>query len=722
MAMKRYLLVAVLSFWVVSHFFQNRNVEGREGRPNIITILVDDLGYSDIGCFGGEIETPHLDSLAENGVRLTQFYNTSRCCPSRASLLTGLYQHQAGIGFMTYRDYGKGYRPNLNDQCVTFGEVLKSAGYQTSLSGKWHVGHTDKAARPEVRGFDKFTGIYSHVDSYWKVLKGCDIYRDQKLLIQAQENPVNPYHPEKEFYTTDFFTDVAIDYIDQSLKKPDQPFLLHLCYNVPHFPLETPEDLIEKYRGRYLKGWDVLQKEKLDRMKKMGLVSRDQVLAKNKGFVNEFINGFSSVGVDTTPLPAWDSLSEEDKKELDFRRAMYAGQVDNLDQNIGRLIQHLKQKKVFENTVIMFMSDNGCSGETGLFGMNWKKYNSSNYKRWRKIGGWSISQGQCWAAYSNAPFKKYKKFVHEGGIASPFIFHWPKGIKNKGLILKDRAFHLIDIMPTLCELAGANYPEAYRGKSIPPMEGINLLPSLLEPQSAISKRALFWQHENHSAVREGDWKLVTNDDRAENRWELYNLKGDRSESLDLAKKHPERVRALKEKWTAWAKRVDALPFPEARQHASQKPTIYKTRKGTTLATSHVFKNDTLRGVLDKTLPKKSNDKSQPKHTFWPRKGTREWMQVSFREPQKLRSVSVYWYDDSGRGGCRVPDSWRLVYFDEKAKKWKPVDFKGQYGTEIDKLNKVEFKTVESKRFKLEIRLQKGFSAGVLEWKVGELQI
>ncbi|MEM8681343.1 MAG: sulfatase-like hydrolase/transferase, partial [Planctomycetota bacterium] len=212
-------------------------------RPNIVVLFADDLGYSDIGCFGGEIETPNLDALAANGVRLTQFYNTGRCCPSRASLLTGLYPHEAGMGLMVYRNYpGKGYRGHLNDQCVTFGDVLQDAGYETYMVGKWHAGHLPES-RPEVRGFDHFTGIYLHIDSYWKVLKGCDIYRDGELLIPAQEHPQNPYRPDEEFYTTDFFTDAAVDYIDQAAADA-KPFLLHVCYNTPHFPLEAPDDLI----------------------------------------------------------------------------------------------------------------------------------------------------------------------------------------------------------------------------------------------------------------------------------------------------------------------------------------------------------------------------------------------------------------------------------------------------------------------------------------------
>ncbi|MHC4165459.1 MAG: arylsulfatase [Planctomycetota bacterium] len=544
--------------------------EGRRRRPNIVGIFVDDMGYSDVGCFGGEINTPNLDRLAANGVRFTQFYNTSRCCPSRASLLTGLYSHQAGIGMMVYRNYGKGYEGNLNDKCVTFGEVLRSVGYQTMLAGKWHAGH-EPSSRPEVRGFDRFTGIYPHIDSYWKVLRACDIYRDKKLLIPAGENPVNPYNPTEEFYTTDFFTDTALDYIDEALKDKSKPFLLHVCYNVPHFPLEAPDKLIERYRGRYLKGWDKLREEKLKRMKKMGIVAKGQKLPRVKGFVNRKIEGFTQVGAETDYLPQWDSLSESDKRELDFRRAMYAAQIDRFDQNVGRIVQHLRKRGILDNTLILFFSDNGCSGELDNFGMNWGKYTSANYLQWRKAGGWSISQGQCWASYSNAPLRKYKKFVHEGGIASPFIAHWPAGIKKPGQICNKQMFHLIDIMPTLCDVAGAKYPQTYQGRDIVPAQGISMIPFVTDADTGAEPRTLYWQHESHAAIREGNWKLVTTDDRDENAWELYNLADDRSESEDLNLKHPQIARQLKKKWRRWAEQANVLPYPEQRGKSERVP-------------------------------------------------------------------------------------------------------------------------------------------------------
>ena len=552
-----------------------RGAPGRDAetrmRPNIVTVLVDDMGYSDLGCFGGEIETPHLDALAAGGVRFTQFYNTARCCPARASLLTGLYAHQAGIGLMVYRDCGEGYRGNLNDRCVTLGEVLGAAGYQTMLVGKWHCGHQPRS-RPEVRGFQRFTGVYPHIDSYWKILPGCDVFRDRKLLIPASDNPVNPYRPDQEFYTTDFFTDAALDYIDQALGDRSKPFLLHLCYNVPHFPLEAPDALIEKYRGRYARGWDRLREEKLARMKAMRIVGPKQTLPRVRGFARRKDKGLVHQRAAVTgPLPAWESLSEADREELDFRRAIYAAQIDRLDHNVGRIVARLRERGALDNTLILFVSDNGCSGELGPFGMNWGKYRRANYRSWRKQSGWSISQGQCWASASNAPLRKFKIFVHEGGIASPCIAHWPAGIGSPGRLVRGQIFHLIDIMPTLCELAGAAYPETFGGKPVTPAQGITMVPFLRSPDAPVQPRTLFWQHETSAAVRQGDWKLVTANDRDEAAWELYRLADDRSESEDLSASHPAIVERLRRAWRRWAADAHVLPYPERRDNRRRVP-------------------------------------------------------------------------------------------------------------------------------------------------------
>lgn len=541
-----------------------------EQRPNFVIVLCDDLGWSDIGCYGGEIETPNLDRLAENGLRFAQAYNTCRCCPSRASLLTGLWSHQAGIGMMVYRDDGAGYEGNLVENAATFADALGAAGYQTMMVGKWHVGHRDPRAHPEKHGWQKFTGVYSHIDSYWNLLPGSPIHRDGRLWIAAQQEPTSPYRPDEDFYTTDFFTDVAIDYIDQAVADREKPFVLHLCYNVPHFPLETPDELIAKYKGRYLKGWDRLTEEKLARQKAMGLVSKEASFRRNDSFANVRISSDirQRFGMPMAGIPRWEKLGAAAQTELDFRRAMYAGQVDNLDQNVGRLVSHLRDHGILDNTVILFLSDNGCSGETGDYGMNWGNYLESNYDQWKKKSGWSISQGACWAAYSNAPFRMYKKFVHEGGIATPLIVHWPKGVGTPGRIERNAVIHLVDVFPTLLELSGAEHPLHRHGVPVQPLVGKSFAKHLTNASVDAEERTLFWQHENHSAIRVGDWKLVTFNDRRDDGWELYRVAGgsspDRGETRNLARQHPQRVAKMRLKWSEWARSVNALPFPETR--------------------------------------------------------------------------------------------------------------------------------------------------------------
>ncbi len=591
-------------------------VQAEPTRPNIVVILVDDLGYSDIGCYGGEIETPVLDQLADTGVRFSQFYNTARCCPSRASLLTGLYQHQAGIGFMTYADWGEGYEGTLNEKCVTLGEAMQQAGYTTFVSGKWHVAaHRNPPAHslPENRGFDRSTVVRTHIDSYWKVLKGCDVYQDGKILIPGDNENTslkNPYYPKKDFYTTDYFTDVAMEYVDDALNEGDQPFFLYLAYNVPHFPLEAPDQTIAKYEAKFDdpswiaengQGWDEMRAKKLARQKAMGLVAPGQKLPEVNYFNNKRIMPGLQTGFEHNVLPKWNDLPVNVQKEVLFRRAMYNAQIDNLDENIGRLTDKLKSEGVYDDTLILFMSDNGCSGEMGRFGThfeggkydyvearfengkyipgdlketeNWPYndkvggvgYKKSNYDQWKKASGWATSQGQCWAAYSNTPLRKFKKFVHEGGISTPLIAHWPNGINEQGKIVDKQYFHLMDVMPTLLEVAGAKYPSTYQGKNRTPLEGVSMLPYLQDPTREPQERVIFWQHETHSAARRGNWKIVTENDRAENiQWELYNLTHDRSETENVANKYPQIVKELSDEWHNFARRVHVTPFPENR--------------------------------------------------------------------------------------------------------------------------------------------------------------
>ena len=508
-------------------------------KPNIIIILADDMGYSDIGCYGGEIETPNLDQLAKEGVRFTQFYNAARCCPSRASLLTGLYPAQAGIGHMNYKVYQeKPYQGYLNENCVTLADVMKSAGYATNMAGKWHVG-TEVEAWPSNRGFERFWGIHNWVDSYYKVLEGCEIYQDGKLIMEASKNRPKADFGRKDWYTTDVFTDKSIEYIDASLKE-NKPFFLYTAYNAPHWPLEAPDSTITKYIDRYKKGWSALIQEKTARMKKMGLIDNDLIIPDQ-----EILN--------------WNSLPDSIKLDAEFRRAIYAAQIDNMDYNIGRIIKHLKEKGIYENTVIIFLSDNGCCAEpeTEQLGYKGGKNTRWNYADWKYNSSRDgASQGIYWCMASNTPFRMYKKYIHEGGIATPFIISYPAEMKKKGRLEKTPGF-LPDIMATCIELSGAIYPTTFNGHAITPHCGSSLAPAIYN-QKLSGQEFMCWEHENHGGIRQGDWKLVTL--KIDNPiWELYNLKNDRSETKNLAAKYPEKVNELKALWDKWAYNTGVLP-------------------------------------------------------------------------------------------------------------------------------------------------------------------
>ncbi|MBS1663234.1 MAG: arylsulfatase [Bacteroidetes bacterium] len=507
-------------------------------RPNIVLILADDLGYSDIGCYGGELQTPNLDKLAAGGVRFLNFYNNGRCCPSRASLLTGLFPHEAGIGDMVYANDGPGYRGYLDSNTVTLAETLGQAGYQTLMSGKWHVGHAE-GQWPTDRGFQKFYGINKHVDSYYKVLPGCEVYLNGSQLIPSTARPVNTLNPEKEWYTTDAFTDYALSFLKQA-RHTDNPFFLYLAYNSPHFPLEAPDSVIKKYVGKYKMGWDRLREEKFKRMKEMGLVPAGSALSPSEN-------------------PRWDSLSADDQNEMDFRRAIYAAQVDVMDRNIGRVLNYLDSTRQMDNTVIIFLSDNGCSAEEGNFGLNFDKYRIKNYEDWKHEGGWSVSQGQCWANVSNVPFRLYKKFVHQGGIATPFIVHWPGHIDHPGSF-STQVGHIIDLMPTLVDIAGGRYPRTFNGRTISPEEGISLRAALEHPGVLVAgQRDLAWEHIGNKAYREGNMKLVL--EPATKQWALYDLSSDPYEMHDLSGKFPEKKATLLKKYEQWAARTGVRPYP-----------------------------------------------------------------------------------------------------------------------------------------------------------------
>lgn len=494
-----------------------------ESKPNIIVILVDDMGFSDLGCYGSEIETPNLDHLAGNGVRFSNFYNTSRCCPTRASLLTGLYSHQAGVGAMMEKTDKPGYLGYLNRNCVTLAEALKPAGYTTLMTGKWHVGDGD-GMKPVDRGFDRS----------WGVLHGGGIYFKETLKLKPERvfyHNADRIEVPDDLYVTDDFTDRAIDFIDESVKQTKKPFFLYLAHIAPHWPLQAKPKDIEKYKGRYDVGWDVVREKRFEKQKQLKIIPENTVLSPRD-----------------PAAKAWSEMSEEKRKDLAHRMEIYAAQIDCIDQNVGKLVGKLKDLGQLDNTLILFMSDNGCSAEGGPGGFDQGEKDAP-------IGtGLSYSSaGLEWANVSDTPYRDFKMFTHEGGIASPFIAHWPAEITSKGEIRKT-AGHVIDVMPTLLDVAKADYPKQVDGKEIKPYEGVSLLPSF-KSDAAGSERTLYWEHYGRKAVRRGDWKAVSGDRKT---WHLYHLKDDPTELIDLAEKEPAKLEEFKEHWQTWAKRCDVL--------------------------------------------------------------------------------------------------------------------------------------------------------------------
>lgn len=499
-------------------------------KPNIIVILADDMGFSDIGCYGSEIPTPNIDKLAAQGLRFTQFYNTARCCPSRACLLTGLYPHQAGVGWMITDEGLPGYRGRLNDNCATIAEVLRPAGYFTAMTGKWHVGQ-ELGVVPSRRGFDRSLST-SVGGFYYSGGRNSQVMLDGKLASECPEVP-------KDFYTTDLWTDFGIKFIDEALAAK-KPFFLYLAHNAPHYSLQAPQEEIAKFRGKYKMGWDKLREQRRARQVELGIMDKSWPLSPRPEEVE-----------------AWDSLSPQEQDRFDHIMAIYAAVVAHMDTAIGRLVEALRSRGILDNTLIMFMSDNGGNAESGPNGkLEGDPPGAKDTK---------VYCGESWATLENTPLRRYKHFDHEGGISTPLVVHWPDRIKSGGE-LRPQLGHLIDIMATCVEVAGATYPMQLNGKPILPMEGRSLLPAF--DNKPLQREALYWEHEGNAAIRAGDWKLVRY--TLQGAWELYDMKADRTELNDLAAKKPQLVQELAAKWEAWAVRTQVKPYPEAGRLQSKK--------------------------------------------------------------------------------------------------------------------------------------------------------
>jgi arylsulfatase len=514
-------------------------------RPNILLILADDLGYSDLGCYGGEIRTPNLDALAKSGLRFTQFYNCARCCPSRACLLTGLYPHQAGVGDMTSDRGQPGYRGALQPNTATLAEVLRSAGYRTLMCGKWHLSHgPGRPPTPVDRGFDDYYGLLQGFHGHW----------DPKAPVRLPAGrPARTYPPGK-FYSTDAYTDHALDFLADARKSPGQPFFLYLAYTAPHFPLHAPREDVARYRDTYAKGWDQVRQERFERMRKLGLIDPKWRLSPRSPF--ETRGDFFRAGAN----PPWDGLDADRRADLARRMAIYAAMVERMDAGAGRVVADLRAHGQLDGTLILFLSDNGACAEWDPFGFDGRSGPDNVLHRGAdldRMGGPGTyhSYGSGWANACNTPFRWYKHYGHEGGIATPLIAHWPDGIAAKGE-LRGPVGHLIDVMATFVEVAGARYPAKVSGHDIPPMEGKSLVPAFAG--KPVERPLLAWEHERNRAIRAGKWKLVSVHGKP---WELYDLEADRTELNDLAARMPERVKELAAQWEQWAKRTNVLPYP-----------------------------------------------------------------------------------------------------------------------------------------------------------------
>ena len=531
----------------------------QDARPNIIVILADDLGYSDLGCYGGEIHTPNLDRLAREGLRFNSFYNAGRSCPTRASLLTGLYPHQAGIGRMTFNDSLPGYRGQLTDNGVTLAEVMKEAGYQTGMVGKWHVAETplrsdqrqwlahqvyheefaDKACYPVNRGFEDFYGIIYGVADYF----------DPFSLVDG-ETPVR--NVPKDYYITCALSDSAVSYVNRYARQ-DKPFFLYLAYTAPHWPLHALPRDIEKYKDTYKDGWDVVRQRRYERMKQWGL--------------------FPGADHFLSPRQHPDRWADNPTKEWDARAmAVHAAMVDRMDQGIGQLLDALQENGELDNTLILFLSDNGCSNEVC---QNYSEGENDRpdmtrlgekivYPRQKEVLPGSeqtyASIGPIWANVANTPFRFWKAKSYEGGVNTPCIAFWPKGMKaQKGSVTSQRA-HVIDIMATCVELGQAVYPATCHGKPIRPMEGRSLVPvfqgKVREPHDYLG-----FEHFNEKALISKDgWKIVQPGKNAA--WELYNLNEDPTELHDVATRYPKKLEQLVKAYAQWAERCLVVPAPD----------------------------------------------------------------------------------------------------------------------------------------------------------------
>lgn len=523
-AMTFIAVMAILLFLFTGSTLRNNKHQDhseKDDRPNIIVILTDDMGYSDLGCFGSEINTPNLDKLAAEGMIMNNFYNCGRCCPSRASLLTGLYPHEAGIGDMLQHKGYPSYQGYLNDSCVTIAQLLKASGYHTITSGKWHVG-LDSSSMACHRGFDKSFTMLNNVSSYFR---NGPIFNDGRQVTFM--NGCCQIKRDTNYYLTQNITDFAVKAIEDQ-KNNSNPFFLYVTYTAPHWPIQALEKDIQKYRGTYRKGWDKIREERFKRLLDKKLVSANYKLS----------DRYETV-------PAWNSIPEKEKEIWDMRMAIYAAMVDRMDKGVGEIMKKLKETGEDKNTIIIFLSDNGGSADEV------KELNYVIQRNGKPGSGDNIdSYNTNWGNASNTPFRMFKKNVHEGGISTPLIAWYPKAIKAGSM--NSSMGHIMDLMPTCLEIAETKYPKAFEGKPLKPTEGISLI-NVFKNNAKTLHDTLYWEHEGNKAVRTGKWKLVY--ELAYNKWELYDMETDRTETHDLSFSFPEQVSKMKALHEQWCKKV-----------------------------------------------------------------------------------------------------------------------------------------------------------------------
>jgi arylsulfatase len=511
---------------------------------NVIIFLADDLGFSDIGGYGGEIRTPNLDRLAGSGVKLSNFHNTPRCSPSRASLLTGIHPHQTGIGILTGSNAAEGgYAGNLNTRCATIAEVLKSNGYITAITGKWHLTNSPNVpngAWPTDRGFDNFFGT----------LDGCATYFRPGTLTRGLENVESEADKNPDFFYTDAIATEAAKFIKE--RPTDKPYFLYVPFTAPHWPLHAREETIKSYAGTYDAGWDAIRAKRLERQKTLGIIPKETELSPRDARVL--------------------SWEEEPEKKWQARRMeVYAAMVTEMDTAIGKILDQVEKNNEWDNTIIIFLSDNGaCAEALPLDDISEfrraKNLISTRTRDGRKVvlgndpdvmpGGEDTyaSYGVGWANVSNTPFRLYKRYTHEGGVMSPFIIHWPEGKLNSGTV-NTSTFQLVNVAPTLYDALGVTYPATLNGNTLEPLVGGSMLPAIQSSDTQSSQ--LWWEHIGNGAIIKGKWKLVRQYDWE---WELYDLTTDRNELEDLSGANPGVVAELSVEWQKLADQYGVIPF------------------------------------------------------------------------------------------------------------------------------------------------------------------